>query len=63
MVFNIMVLLVLMVPCGLVFCDALTLQFLGAVYAVGYWQNIGKPMYDAYRRLRRPAGKDNCTAV
>lgn len=51
-----MVMLVLMVPCCLVFCDALTMQFLGAVYCFGYWQNIVRPLYREYRRLRGSAG-------
>ena len=60
---NLMVLLVLLVPCALVVCDEWALRLLGAAYAFGYWHNIGRPLYSEYRRLRRPAGKNGCTAV
>lgn len=47
---NIALLVVLAVPCCLLFCyDSMFLMFLGAFYTWEYWSNVLRPIWKRYR--------------
>lgn len=46
---NLTIIIVSLIPGILVCADSLFLNFLGVVYLWGYWENIGKPIYERYK--------------
>lgn len=49
---NVAIIIILALPCGVVFTDSMFLRFIGVVYAVEYWRNILHPLYRAYLRMK-----------
>lgn len=47
---NLAIIIVFLLPGILVCADSLFMQFLGVVYLWGYWENIGKPVYERYKK-------------
>lgn len=45
---NVIIIVVLAMPCCLLFTDSWFLRFLGIIYSVEYWNNIGKAVYKRY---------------
>lgn len=49
---NLTIINVFLIPGLLLVCaDSLCLNFLGVCYLWGYWDNIGKPVYERYKEV------------
>lgn len=51
-VFNVMFIVVMTMPCALVFSQSMALQVLGVMYCVFYVKNIVLPIYRRVKNLR-----------
>lgn len=49
---NVLIIIILALPCGVMLTDSWFLRFIGVVYTVEYVRNIIRPLYRAYLRMK-----------
>ena len=57
MMTNVILLVVLALPCCLMFTDSWFLNFLGVFYTYEYWANLLRPIWKRYRAMMEAQGE------